>query len=111
MTVIGPLSAGSLVLSVAGLVAAFRERSARLHKTRWWCLALTGALVCASVAGLTAPWVVVVSCVGFLISLQAVALAEYAEPETVSFEPDWWPGFERDFRRYARRDFDERSSR
>ena len=96
------LSAGGFLLSLAGLAAAFEEQSPRLDKTRWYCLALTSSLLWIGLVGHAPAWVTVVSCLGFLVSLVAVALAAYAEPEMRDEEPAWWPEFERDFRAYAR---------
>ena len=96
------LSAGGFMLSLAGFAAAFEEQSPRLDRTRWCCLALTGSMLWIGLVGHTAAWVTVVSCLGFLISLVAVALAAYAEREVIEEEPAWWPDFERDFRAYAR---------
>ncbi|MGH2969233.1 MAG: hypothetical protein ACRDK0_09235, partial [Solirubrobacteraceae bacterium] len=75
----------------------------RLDKTRWWCLSLTGSLLWISLVGHVPTSTLVLSCLGFLISLQAVALASFADRETVDEErsPAWWPEFERDFRIYA----------
>jgi hypothetical protein len=106
---IGALSAAGLLLSVIGLVTAFGERSPRLDVVRWLCLALTGSLLGVSLIGVLADWTVLLSCLSFLVSLPAVAIASYAEGETVEREPAgtvdgepaWWPEFERDFRRYA----------
>jgi hypothetical protein len=94
-------------LSLVGFTAALEERSPRLDKTRWWCLALTGSILSIGLVGQIAAWVLVVSCLGFLISLVAVTLASYAEREPASREPlepepVWWPEFERDFARYIR---------
>ena len=96
------LSAGGFVLTLAGFAAAFEEQSPRLDRTRWCCLALTGSMLWISLVGQTAAWVTVVSCLGFLVSLVAVALAAYGEPGVIEEEPAWWPDFERDFRAYAR---------
>ena len=111
LMVIEALSTAAFLLSVAGLVSAFRESSPRLDRIRWLCLALTGCLLVASLIGVVATWTLVLSCLGFLITLPAVAIASYAERETVEEkpvglvldEPAWWPQFERDFQRYARR--------
>jgi hypothetical protein len=97
------LSLGGFTLSLAGLAAAFEGESPRLDRTRWWCLALTGSVLWVCLIGQVAAWVTVVSCVGFLISLVAVSLAAYAEPDPADDEPAWWPEFERDFRDYVRR--------
>jgi hypothetical protein len=97
------LSLAGFTLSLAGIRAAFGAHSPHLDKARWACLALTGSLLCASLIGVVAPWVLILSCLGFLISLQAAALACYAEPATVHEEPAWWPEFERDFRLYVLR--------
>jgi hypothetical protein len=96
------LSAGGFLLSLACFAAAFEEQSPRLDRTRWCCLALTGSLLWISLVGPPAPWVTVVSCLGFLVSLVAVVLAAYSERELIDEEPAWWPDFERDFRAYAR---------
>ena len=96
------LSAGGFMLSLAGFTAALEEQSPRLDRTRWGCLALTGSILWIGLVGQTAAWVTVVSCLAFLVSLVAVALAAYAEREVTEEEPAWWPDFERDFRAYAR---------
>ena len=96
------LSAGGFMLSLAGSNAALEEQSPRLDRTRWCCLALTGSILWIGLVGQTAAWVTVVSCLAFLVSLVAVALAAYAEREVMEDEPAWWPDFERDFRAYAR---------
>ena len=100
---IGALSAAGLLLSLVGLLTAFGERSPRRDVVRWMCLTLTGSLLCACLIGVVANWILLLSCLGFLVSLPAVAIASYAEYETIDGEPAWWPEFERDFRRYARR--------
>jgi hypothetical protein len=96
------VSAGGFMLSLAVFAAASEEQSPRLDRTRWCCLALTGSLLWIGLVGHPAAWVTVVSCLGFLVSLVAVALAAYAEREAIEEEPAWWPDFERDFRAYAR---------
>ena len=110
MMLVGSLSVGGLLLGVAGLLTAFGERSRRLDVTRWSCLMLTGCLLCANLVGGAADWILVAACLGFLVSLPAVAIASYADDpagqrpaETADREPAWWPAFERDFRRYASR--------
>ena len=111
LMVIEASSIAAFFLSVVGLGSAFRESSPRLNAIRWWCLALTGCLLAASLIGVVAGWTLVLSGVGFLITLPAVAVASYAEHkaveenpgEFVHDEPAWWPEFERDFQRYARR--------
>jgi hypothetical protein len=112
MTSIEMLSLGGFTLSLVGFTAALEEHSPRLDKTRWWCLALTGSVLSIGLVGHVATWAIVVSCLGFLISMVAVALASYAERETAEREPAeretaerepaWWPEFERDFARYIR---------
>ena len=97
------LSLGGFALSLAGFTAAFEERSPRLDRTRWWCLAFTGSVLGICLIGQVAAWVLVVSCLGFLISLVGVSLAAYAERDAADDEPAWWPEFERDFRDYVRR--------
>jgi hypothetical protein len=72
---------------------------------------LTGAVLCASLMGLVATAApLVLSGLGFVISLQAVALGfrppplrSYTEPDGAMGDPAWWTEFERDFRRYAAR--------
>ena len=111
LMLLGALSAAGLLLSVTGLLTAFGERSLRLDVGRWLCLTLTGTLLGVSLVGVVADWILILSCLGFLVSLPAVAIASYAEcesveqepAETVDGEPAWWPEFERDFRSYARR--------
>jgi hypothetical protein len=102
MTSIEVLSLGGFTLSLVGFTAALEERSPRLDKTRWWCLALTGCVLSLGLVAQIATWAVVASCLGFLISLVAVTLASYAEREPVEQAPAWWPEFERDFARYIR---------
>jgi hypothetical protein len=109
------LSLAGFTLSLAGFTAAFEERSPRLNKTRWWCLALTGSVLWIGLIGHIATWAMVLSCLGFLLSLVAVALAcfaerETAERETAEEEPAWWPKFERDFQNYARHASDQRGT-
>jgi hypothetical protein len=116
--VIEALSTAAFLLSVAALISALRESSPRLDTIRWLCLALTGCLLAAGLIGVVAAWTLVLSCLGFLIALPAVAIASYAEHETVEEkpvelvhdEPAWWPEFERDFQRYARRASERRGT-
>jgi hypothetical protein len=96
------LSLGGFTLSLAGFAAVVKEQSPRLHRIRWWCLALMGSALWICLIGQVAAWVTVVSCLGFLISLVGVSLAAYAEPDAADDEPAWWPEFERDFRDYVR---------
>ena len=96
------LSAGGFMLSLAGFASALEEQSPRLDRTRWCYLALMGSNLWIGLVGQTAAWVTVVNCLGFLVSLVALALAAYAEREVVEEEPAWWPDFERDFRAYVR---------
>jgi hypothetical protein len=102
MTSMEVLSLGGFTLSLVGFTAALEERAPRLDKTRWWCLALTGAVLSIGLVAQIATWAIVVSCLGFLTSLVAVALASYAERESAEQEPAWWPEFERDFARHIR---------
>ena len=101
------LTLGGFVLSARFLTAAFNKDPRPLDKTRSGCLALTGAVLCAALVGRSAGWITTLSCLAFLMSLIAVALAAYAEraePESdrIGAEPTWWPQFERDFREYVR---------
>ena len=102
MTSMEVLSLGGFTLSLAGFTAALEERSPRLDKTRWRCLAVTGCFLSIGLIAQIATWAIVVSCLGLLISLVAVTLASYADREPAEQEPAWWPEFERDFARYIR---------
>jgi hypothetical protein len=102
------LTLGGFILSAAGFTAALEEESPRLDKTRWACLAFTGAVLCVAMIGLAPAWAIILSCLAFLISLIAVVLASFAEREDIdgessAMEPTWWPQFERDFEEYVRR--------
>ena len=81
------VSLAGFTLSLAGFTAAFEEQSPRLGVTRWCCLVLTGSVLWIGLIGHMATWAMVLSCLGFLISLVAVALACFAEPEKVEEEP------------------------
>ena len=98
------LSLGGFTLSLAGFAAALEEQSPRLGKTRWWCVLLTGSLLSIGLVGHVPDWMMLLNCVGFLISLQAIVLACFADHDAVDdeSEPAWWPEFERDFRNYIR---------
>src|SRR5688572_22247397 len=106
-TAIELLALGGFVLSGGFFTAVLDEGWPRLDKTRWGCLALTGALLCVALAGHASGWATTLSCLAFLMSLIAVAIAACAErvdPETemTPAEPAWWPQFEREFAEYVR---------
>jgi len=105
------LSVIGLLLSLAALVLTAREvELPRLGLVRWGCTVLTGLLVAASLVGAVRQWALALSCIGFLVSLQATALRfgvlkplrAYLERGTPEGDPGWWSEFERDMRRYAR---------
>lgn len=106
-TAIELLALGGFVLSGGFFAAVLDEGWPRLDKTRWGCLALTGAVLFGALVGRGPGWTIILSCLAFLMSLIAVALAAYAgrvepETETTPAEPTWWPQFERDFEAYVR---------
>jgi hypothetical protein len=106
-TAIELLALGGFVLSGGFVAAALDEGWPRLDRTRWGCLALTGALLCGVLVGRGPGWTVMLGCLAFLMSLIAVALAAHGErvepgSETTLAEPTWWPQFERDFAEYVR---------
>jgi hypothetical protein len=77
------------------------------------CVVVAGLLVASSLLDVVDRWALALACVGFLVGLQAVALAfgqlaplrAYLDRRTASGEPVWWSDFERGFGRYvARRD-------
>lgn len=105
------LSVVGLLASLAALVLTAREADVpRLDLLRWGCTALTGLLVAATFVDAVRPWSLALSCIGFLVSLQATALrfgvlkplGSYLERGTPQGDPGWWREFERDMRRYAR---------
>jgi hypothetical protein len=117
LKVIGGLSTIGFMLSVAVLIATMLGTRWRLlAAVRWASVLGTGALVCASLFDLVASWApLVLSCLGFVISLRAVALRfrppplrSYVDPDSGAGEPTWWTEFERDFRSYAARHASER---
>lgn len=106
----GVLSVGAFVASVAVLVLTARETEApRLGLARGCCAVLAGVLVGTSFWGAVTNWALALSCLGLMLSLEAVALAfgrlaplrSYLARETVDGEPGWWGEFERGFRRYS----------
>ncbi len=106
-TAIELLALGGFVMSGAFFAAVLDEDWPRLDKTRWGCLALTGALLCVALVVRGPGWTITLSCLAFLMSLIAVAIAAYAErvdneTETTPAEPTWWPQFEQDFAEYVR---------
>ena len=105
-------------VSVAVLVATVTEKRPRtLSRVRSACVVSTGLLVATSVLGWPSRWVLALSCVGFLVSLQALALAIarvpplgwYMERRATGADPGWWTEFETGFWRYARRGWRERN--
>lgn len=101
------LALGGFVLSGGFFAAVLDEGWPRLDRLRWACLALTGALLCVALVGRASGWTITLSCLAFLMSLVAVAIAAYAERAgpatgTPPAEPTWWPQFERDFAEYVR---------
>jgi hypothetical protein len=107
----GALSVIGLLVSLAALVLTARKVDLpRLGLVRWGCTVLTGLLVAASLVYAVRPWALALSCIGFLVSLQATALPSgplkplwaYLERGTPAGDPGWWREFERDMRRYAR---------
>ncbi len=106
-TAIELLALGGFVLSGGFFAAVLDEGWPRLDRTRWGCLALSGALLVVALAGRGPGWTIILSCLAFLMSLITVALAAYAgrvepETETTPAEPPWWSQFERDFEAYVR---------
>ena len=101
------LTLGGFVLSAGFFTAALDDESPPLDKTRWGCLALSGAVLCVALIGRAPGWATMLSCLAFLMSLIAVVLAAYAErasvrSERTAVDPTWWPQFERDFEEYVR---------
>lgn len=102
------------VASVAVVVATGRERFfPALAPARVACVVVTGLLVASSFVDAVDRWALVLACLGFLVGLQAFALAfgqlaplrAYLDRRTAAGEPVWWADFERRFGRYvARRD-------
>jgi hypothetical protein len=101
------LTLGGFVLSAGFFTAALDEDSPPLDKTRWGCLALSGAVLGVALVGRAPGWLTLLGGVSFLMSLLVVVIAAYAEredgrSETIAAEPPWWPQFERDFEEYVR---------
>jgi len=104
----------AFVVSVALVVITGSERFApAIAPARLACVVVTGLLVASSLLDVVDRWALALACLGFLIGLQAVALAfgqiaplrVYLDRRTASGEPAWWRDFERGFGRYvARRD-------
>ena len=102
------LTLGGFALSAGFFTAVLDGESPRLDKTRWGCLALSGAVLSITLVGRAPGWTTMLSCIAFLMSLIAVVLAAYSERdggriERIAPEPTWWPQFERDFEEYVRR--------
>jgi hypothetical protein len=101
------LTLGGLVLSAGFFTSALDEDSPPLDRTRWGCLALSGAVLCVALVGRAPGWTILLGGLAFLMSLIVVALAAHAqrgggEGGTIPEEPAWWPQFERDFEAYVR---------
>ena len=110
LVVIEALGAAGFFLSLSALIVAYGGRSPRLDKALWSCVALTGSLSGAGLTGLVDGRPLGLSCLGLLISVQAIATARHAARENLERQaaepvdeaPGWWAEFERDFQRYAR---------
>jgi len=99
--------------SVGVLVATGREEQffPWLASARVVCVVVTGVLAASSLVDAVDRWALVLACLGFLFSLQAVALAfgqlaplrSYLDRRTAAGEPVWWADFERSFGRYVAR--------
>jgi hypothetical protein len=101
------LTLGGFVLSAGFFTAALDEKPPPLDKTRWGCLALSGAILCSALLGGASRWATTLSGLTVLMSVIVVVLAAYArhngsENERIAAEPTWWPQFERDLREYVR---------
>lgn len=114
----GVLSVGACVASVAVLVLTAREVEVpRLGMARGCCALLAGVLVGTTLWGGVTNWALALSCLGLMLSLEAVPLASgrlaplrsYLGRETVDGDPGWWGEFERGFRRYSARPRRERN--
>jgi hypothetical protein len=112
LTAANALSVIAFLASFAVLVATGTQRPiARLAEARLACALLTGSLVAASFGDLIARWALAVSCIGFLLSVQAIALAfgylaplqSYLDRRAAVGDAAWWADFEQSFGRYATR--------
>jgi hypothetical protein len=109
LIVIEALGAAGFFSSLAALIVAYGGRSPLLDKALWSCVTLTGSLSGAGLTGLVDGRPLGLSCLGLLISVQAIATARHAgreslethAAESVDEAPAWWPEFERDFQRYV----------
>src|SRR5687768_14869719 len=72
------LTLGGFVLSAGFFTAALDEEPPPLDKTRWGCLALSGAVLCVALLVHASKWATMLSSLAFLMSLFAVMLAAYA---------------------------------
>jgi hypothetical protein len=106
----GALSVVVFLVSGAVLVVTARElQTRRLRLARLLCTLLSGLLVASTFAGVVEGWALVVSCLAFLASVQAVALAFgylaplpfYLDDRVEVGQADWWQDFERSFAHYA----------
>jgi hypothetical protein len=105
-------------VSVALLAATMAERGSRaLSRVRAACVVSTGLLVATSFLHWPSRWALALSCLGFLVSLQAVAVAfgrlpslrSYLDRRGAGAERGWWDEFERDFQRHTRRGWREQN--
>lgn len=104
------LSVVAFAASVTLMLVTARETCVpALREGRPACMLVTGVLVTATFADATDRWALVLACLGFLISLQAIALAfgqlaplrAYLDRRTAGGEAAWWDDFERGFERYV----------
>jgi hypothetical protein len=102
----------ALAASVGVAVATGRNQFFRsLAPARLACVAVTGALAASSLVDVVDRWASVLACLGFLVALQAVAIAFASlaplradlDRRTATGEPIWWADFERRFGRYVAR--------
>ena len=106
------LSIVVLLASVAALLATARERETReLRAARPVCALVSGLLVASSLVGLVDRWALVVSCMAFLASVQAIALnfgyvaplQSYLDRRARDGDGAFWEESERGFARHVAR--------
>ena len=103
------LSIVVLLASVAALLITARERETReVRAARLVCALVSGLLVASSLVNLGDRWALVVSCMAFLASVQAIALSygyaaslqSYLDRRARDGEDAVWEEFERGFARH-----------